>query len=64
MSFGNRYIHQFPIPEINDRERAQLAAMAEASMSGENMDSDIDSLVADLYGINLNISLDRLAEYA
>jgi type I restriction-modification system DNA methylase subunit len=64
MSFGKRYIEGFPIPEMNDNVRARLAAMAEASISGQNFDGEIDSLVANLYGVDLNVSMEVLAGYA
>ena len=51
------------MPDIDDKTRVRLATMAENSINGQNIGDDIDNLVADLYGINLNIALDVLSGY-
>ncbi len=62
-SFGKRYIEGFPIPAIDGSSRVQLATMAEASLAGQSADQQIDELVAELYNINLRVSMDVLSPY-
>ncbi|MBA7632986.1 hypothetical protein ES703_40542 [subsurface metagenome] len=63
MSFGKRYIEEFPIPAMDGSWRARLAAMAEASLSGQTVGEQTDALVADLYSVNLKVSMDALGAY-
>jgi len=63
MSFGKRYIEEFPIPAMDASWLTRLATMADTSLSGQNVDEQTDALVADLYDVDLKASMDVLTAY-